>query len=89
MAPPRRRRDRRFCAPVDRWPTRRSVRLLYRQFLDSTEWPGFMRAGRARSREALEAAEHRSPAEPVEPEPAQVGPAGSVGANAAEPDGLP
>ena len=34
---------------------------FYRQFLDSSEWPAFMRAGRLASRQALLTAELRSP----------------------------
>lgn len=43
---------------------------FYRQFVDSSEWPEFMRAGRARSREALEAAERRTCTQSAEPVPA-------------------
>jgi NTE family protein len=32
---------------------------FYRQFLDTSEWPDFMRAGRAAARQALEAEEAR------------------------------
>jgi NTE family protein len=42
---------------------------FYRQFLDSSEWPEFMRAGRARSREALEAADERARTEAARPVP--------------------
>jgi NTE family protein len=62
---------------------------FYRQFLDSTEWPEFMRAGRERSREALDAADKRAPAEPLDRVPAHAGPAGSLGTSAGEPDRLP
>jgi len=33
---------------------------FYRQFLDSSEWPAFMRAGRVTALEALERAEHQT-----------------------------
>jgi NTE family protein len=33
---------------------------FYRQFLDTTEWPAFMRAGRLETRRALAAWSHRN-----------------------------
>lgn len=40
---------------------------FYRQFLDTSEWPAFMRAGRDVAREALVGAAHRARPATVEP----------------------
>jgi NTE family protein len=43
---------------------------FYRQFLDTSEWPAFMRAGRDVARDALVGVEHRGRTATVEPMPA-------------------